>query len=58
MPKPELKDPSPAELQTRYGHSSDALLAHLAIFAPLRRPRFPIVLCHGAPGRAARARCA
>jgi hypothetical protein len=29
-PEPELKDPSPAELQTRYGHSSDALHALLA----------------------------
>jgi hypothetical protein len=49
-PKPELKHPSPAELQTRYGHSSDtlhALLAHPAHLAPLQRPRFPIVLCHG-----------
>jgi hypothetical protein len=27
------------------------------LFAPLRRPRFPIVLCHGAPGCAARAAC-
>jgi hypothetical protein len=26
------------------------------LFAPLRRPRFPIVLCHGAPGHAARVR--
>jgi hypothetical protein len=54
-PKPELKHPSPAELQTRYEHSSDALhalLAHPALFAPLRRPRFPIILCHGTPGRA------
>jgi hypothetical protein len=60
-PKPELKDASPAELQTRCGHSSDALrvlLAHPTLFAPLRRPRFSIVLCHGEPGRAARARSA
>jgi hypothetical protein len=59
-PKPELKGLSPAELQTRYGHSSDALyalLAHPALFAPLRRPRFSIVLCHGARGRGARAWC-
>jgi hypothetical protein len=54
-PKPEVKDPSPAELQTRYGHSSHALhalLAHPALFAPLRRPCLPIILCHGTPGRA------
>jgi hypothetical protein len=60
-PKLELKDPSPADLQTRCGHSSDALhalLAHPALFPPLRRPRFPIVLCHGEQGRAARAACA
>jgi hypothetical protein len=47
-----LKELSSAELQTQYGHSSDALhalLAHSALFAPLRRPRFPIVLCHGGP---------
>jgi hypothetical protein len=37
--------------------SSDAL--HPAPFAPLRRPRLPIVLCYGEPGRAAaRAGCA
>jgi hypothetical protein len=43
------------------GHSSDALhapLAHPTLFAPLRRPRLPIVLCHCEPGRAARARSA
>jgi hypothetical protein len=61
MPKPELKDLLRSELQARYGHSSyalHALHAHPALFAPLRRPRFPIVLCHGTPGRAARAACA
>jgi hypothetical protein len=48
-PKPP-KDPPKDELERRYAHSNDTihqLLRNPVLFDPLRRPRHPIVLCHG-----------
>jgi hypothetical protein len=55
LPKPKAdkekeKQPSVEELRKRYTRVDDQihqLLINPALYAPLRRPRYPIVLCHG-----------
>lgn len=51
------KEPRKRDLKELYGHSDDTLhklLINPALYDPLRRPRFPVVLCHGTLHRVAR----
>jgi hypothetical protein len=48
--KPEPPPPTVEELKARYPRVDDTihqLLVNPALYDPVRRPRYPIVLCHG-----------
>lgn len=52
-PKVPKEEPKKRDLQEMYGHSNDILhklLLNPALYNPLRPPRYPVVLCHGALG--------